>query len=355
MSESTEGKHKKLFYRMLFLLCFAVLFFVSGYYTRRAVYRSRAQNLDRSGAQMFNQIREEAFVQDKYKYINPLLTCELSELRIAPELSLLKDKISAVIDAHLKSGDVQKISIYFDTRDGRWLGINMNEKYFPASLLKIPTMIAFLKKAEIDTTLLQKKIVYKGDFDFNKQEYFKPSKVLEPQKFYTVDELLERMIVESDNNALALLYQNIDEKDLMEVYTDLGLSIPEKKNEYMTDFMSVKSYANFFRVLYNASYLSRNMSEKALEWLTQSNFSLGLRAGVPEGVIIAKKFGERDFSGTNNLNSPKELHDCGVVYVPSRPYLLCVMTKGTDYEKLAGVIKDVSSFIYKEMERIVKK
>lgn len=168
--------------------------------------------------------------------------------------------------------------------------------------------------------------------------------------------MLERMIVESDNNAFALLYQNINEKELKEVYTDLGLSIPENEKENLTDFMSVKAYASFFRVLYNSSYLNREMSEKALEWLTRSTFSLGLRAGVPETIPIAKKFGERNFSDdTFDPNSLKEIHDCGIVYYPDHPYLLCVMTKGKDYEKLASVIKDISKIVFKKVVSDVKK
>lgn len=55
--------------------------------------------------------------------------------------------------------------------------------------------------------------------------------------------------------------------------------------------LSVVEYSTFFRVLFNASYLSQASSEKALGYLAQSTFTAGLRAGVPAQVQIAHKFG----------------------------------------------------------------
>lgn len=53
---------------------------------------------------------------------------------------------------------------------------------------------------------------------------------------------------------------------------------------------------------------------------------------------------------TINKNNPnpitKELHDCGIIYYPERPYLLCVMTEGNDLNELAGVIQNISKTVY---------
>jgi hypothetical protein len=105
----------------------------------------------------------------------------------------------------------------------------------------------------------------------------------------------------------------------------------------------VKDYGMFFRVLFNASYLSKDSSEKALKLLSESTFTKGLVAGIPSGVSISHKFGERVMGDT------RQLHDCGIVYLPKQPYLLCIMTRGKDFDQLAGVISEISKKVYDDV------
>jgi beta-lactamase class A len=297
------------------------------------------------------QIREGSNNPGEYRFINPLLACDVSAKKEIAEFEPLKREISSLIENKVYDKDVGNVSVYFDTRDGRWLGINTSERYFPASLMKVPSMIAVLKAAESDPDLLKKKMRYDGLTDLNAIEHFVPSEGMEPGRSYTVDELLERMIVDSDNNAVPLLIQNIGDRDFEEVLTDLGLSLPAGIGDSLIDFMDVKQYARFFRVLYNSTYLNRALSEKALSLLSRSGFPDGLRAGIPKDVAVAQKFGERSFGPEQDRSAQKELHDCGIVYYPEHPYLLCVMTKGGDYAKLAKTIQDVSRRVYSYMEK----
>jgi beta-lactamase class A len=98
-----------------------------------------------------------------------------------------------------------------------------------------------------------------------------------------------------------------------------------------------------FRILFNASYLTQAASEQALELLTRSEFRAGLVAGVPAGTVVAHKFGERIDGGV------AKLHDCGIVYHPARPYLLCVMTEGDRFEPLASLIAETSRIAYDQV------
>ena len=290
----------------------------------------------------FQQIRESAFSPAKYKFINPLLTCETSSRRGLIEFKELKNRISAIIDNKINSQKIKTASIYFDNREGHWLGINIEERYFPASLMKVPLMIAIFKEAEYNPEFLNQKILHTGQIDQNNSEYFKSGKRLESHQSYTVAELTERMIVDSDNNATLLLVNAI-RGDLNEILTDLGLEIPADGNPSLGDYITVKQYVNVFRILYNASYLNREYSEKALNLLSRSNFYQGIRAGVPAGSVVAEKFGERNFStDPNDKKSLKELHDCGIVYGASHHYALCIMTKGNDFAELVETIKEIS-------------
>ena len=62
---------------------------------------------------------------------------------------------------------------------------------------------------------------------------------------------------------------------------------------------------------------------------------------------MAHKFGENtDIDLTTGTQVDKELHDCGIVYVPQKPYLLCVMTRGQDFNSLTNVISSISKIVY---------
>jgi hypothetical protein len=46
----------------------------------------------------------------------------------------------------------------------------------------------------------------------------------------------------------------------------------------------------------------------------------------------------------------KQLLDCGIIYYPNNPYILCVMTEGTEWGKMEEVISNVSKMVYEEVK-----
>lgn len=195
-----------------------------------------------------------------------------------------------------------------------------------------------------------RKITYRETSDANEAEVFKPKYAIENGKTYTVSDLIKYMIVYSDNNAANSLAAHVDSNSLSEVYFDLGIPVsPDLSEETMTP----KIYSYIFRILYNATYLSKPMSQYALSLLSAVDFSNGIKAGIPADMPSARKFGERTVLNKNiatadpNLIS-RELHDCGIVYYPQNPYILCIMAKGSDFAKLSKIISDISSIAYQE-------
>lgn len=279
-----------------------------------------------------------------YKYINPLIECDNYRPSETYNLAKLKKEITEYINEVKTEGKISHVSVYYrDLNNGPWIGINEQANYTPASLLKVPLLITILKKAQKEKGFLASKVTYTGHLDTNfRQNIGYESKLVKGQS-YTIDQLLELMIVESDNDAKEMLGALISFDTVQKVIGEMGVDLSGKN--FNDDFLSVKEYSSFFRILYNASYLDKDMSEKALYLLSKVRFNDGLPARLPKDIVIAHKFGERGY-----LDSPmKQLHDCGIIYLPGKPYLLCVMTKGEGFDTLVNVIADISEIVYSNL------
>lgn len=278
-----------------------------------------------------------------YKFINPLLECDNYQPSQLNSVLNMENEINNYINTAKSQQQATFVSVYFrDLNFGPWMGINEKEFFSPASLLKVPIMIAALKKAETDPAFLQKRIPYTQHLDRNVVPNIKDTHLIMVGRSYTIENLIERMIEFSDNEAKELLLANLDGKFIMGVMNDIGVST---SGDMSKDFVSVKDYSGFFRLLYNATYLSRDLSEKALAILSKTAFDKGIMRGLPEGVKVSHKFGERAYSDSN----VKQLHECGIVYQGGAPYLLCIMTRGTDFIQLENVLADISRIVYKDV------
>jgi len=277
-----------------------------------------------------------------YKFINPLLDCNLSNFN-STNLNDLKSQFLQIVDKYKSQNKLSFASVYYrDLNNGPWVGINEKETFSPASLMKVPLLISYLKIADNNPQFLDQKLTFNPDSKALYQSVL-PQITLTPNQQYTIKELIERMIIYSDNQATNLLYNNLDPKLLDQTFKDLGvetISTVDADNISSLD-IKIKDYASFFRILFNASYLSKPMSESALSILSQVNFTDGLVANLPKDIKISHKFGERFLT-----TGEKQLHDCGIIYLPRHPYLLCVMSRGTEFPKLSEFIKEISNSTY---------
>lgn len=314
----------------------ALVFIILGYFLGKSS----------SSPSIFSERRH----QGSYKFINPLLECDSSvNFSQNASLSPLKTSLEKAISELQNNHQLSFVSIYFrDLNNGPWLGINEKEYFSPASLIKLPLAITYFKEAEKNPALLQEPIEATLSSTIIEKQSILPKLTLSPDQKYTIDELIRRMIVYSDNQAYEILLDHIDNPLLVQTFTDLGIDISAGFTNPSGNIISVKSYAAFFRVLFNASYLNQEMSEKLLSLLSQVEYKNALVRGVtnPE-IIISHKFGERTFETTGE----KQLHDCGIVYYPQKPYLICIMTRGQDLSKLSTAIAELSQVVYNSVSK----
>lgn len=281
-----------------------------------------------------------------FNLTNPILDCETNNF--SSKFIIFSNDLSKKVEEVKKTYSINHISLYYrDLNNGPWVGVEEKEFFSPASLLKVPILISALYQAESDPNLLNKKVLI-SDIDLQERgkQNILTNYELISGKEYTVYEVLENMIKKSDDAAINPILKLIDKNKLGSVFKSIGVPYDGINKEIP---VRVKDYAGFFRVLFNASYLNREMSEKALNILTNTDYSSGIVAGVPKNIVVAHKFGEREIE--KDFGKEKQLHDCGIVYYPNSPYILCVMTRGNNFDNQEKSIKEISSFIFNEIDK----
>jgi beta-lactamase class A len=258
------------------------------------------------------------------------------------------DEVVSVIEKEKKSGKLSDISFYYrDLNTTTWFGYNEGAAFVPASLLKLLYALAVYKQEEDYPGFLNQRVQFtRNIYEIAANRSQPMETTLTVGNWYSIQELVTDMITNSDNSARDLLSTVIYEKYLNELYFIIGIQIPELQKEYE---ISAKDYSLFLRVLYNSKFINEKHSNDLLTTLAKTTFTEGLVSGVKDKVQVAHKYGVYTFE--KDGRTVQEVHDCGIVYYPGEPYLLCIMTKGTDQGELAGIISTLSKVVYTAHEK----
>lgn len=273
-------------------------------------------------------------------FVNPLLDCPEYPTDLPPLQADLEKNVQKFIQAKQRGGQIETASVYYrDLNNGPWFGINQDTTFSAASLLKVPVLIGYFRLARANPQFLKETVVYDPKVHFipNMTPTLIIPTPMTPGRAYTVLELLERMITMSDNNAAAMLLYHKPEFDVVAELKNMGIPVQVKNEDA---WITVRGYSSMFRILYNSTYLEPDQSDLALQILTASKFSQGLDSGIDAPHPIAHKFGER------TIGDLRQFHDCGIVYYPGRPYLLCVMTRGKEMVDLMGVVAGITRIVH---------
>lgn len=276
---------------------------------------------------------------DGYEWVKPILSAEKEcESGIYEEL---KQRLSKQVDSLRQANMLLEASIYLRSFDrGEWMAYREDTRYHPASLMKVALLISVLKSAEVQPGLLQQRLVYVAPPEGTIQPQYYSFPSIEPGKEYTIAQLLEYMIVYSDNHATWLLASRLNPQSTPKLFADIGLNVLVEDKERFT--MSVTEMGTLFKVIFNSSYLSPASSEYAARLMSRCAFAEGLRKGLPPNIRLWHKFGEWRYAG-----HPYELHEAGVFYIEDVPYLVVIMTRGTNTDRQAQSIALLTRTLYR--------
>jgi beta-lactamase class A len=319
---------------LLIVIVTGLLTFVSGFFLNRLLAKSEPGNKADTAPTMGCNV--SVIRLQNYKFIKPLAfidyDCE------SEQFTALKYRINSLIDSYKGTGKLVSASVYLKLfYNNEWMGINENEKYSPGSLMKVPVLITLFKMKKSNPNLFNLSITYSHPFSSNKRQNIQDKHIV-PGHTYTVRDLIDYMIIYSDNDATNLLDTMLDTGLFMKVFTDLGLQAPDwKASDYP---VSPKDFSLIMRALYNSVCLSPEDSEQATEILSHTQYRNGLLRGLPDNLQIAHKFGEGGFD-----NCP-ELSESAIIYLNGKNYLLTVMAKGNDLHKTEELFGQISNAVF---------
>lgn len=233
-----------------------------------------------------------------------------------------------------------RAGIYFEyLPSGVSIGVNEKESFITASLLKVPFLMGIYKLIE-QGALREDQVLTVREQHLDRGFGTLWKKGAGTQ--LTVGEAIRLAVVESDNTATLVLDDEAPTDLIRQVYNALDIPVTIDVGQPV---VSPKNYSSVLRCLYLSCFLDYASSQKLLSLLTETIFDEGLPAGVPDGVPVAHKVGFYEVA-----NAPNRVQsDCGIVYVPKRPYILCVfgeVPKGQEY-LITELTREVSKRTYR--------
>ncbi len=306
------------------LISLGILFFVSlGWFL--GVYYHLKNN------HIHENLEEEILAPQRLALEDDVFITTLQPLRL---------KLTQMV-SDLPEGSVSMYLEHLPT--GANIDINKEGRMWPASLPKLPLAISIMKKIEKGEWRLDDELVMMlEDRNENWGSLFK-----EPVgSRFTIEKLVDEVLVHSDNTAFEILYRNLEQEETINISEAMGLdALFDKEGK-----VSAKEYARIVRSLYVANYLTPESSRLILSKLMNTPYDRRyLGAGFPEGTKWAHKIGED--------NSNKSVLDAGILYIGSHRMMMVVMINYTNLnggeeglQKADELMKDFGRVIYDYLE-----
>ena len=212
-----------------------------------------------------------------------------------------------------------KGSLYFEyLPTGINVRVDDDSQEAAASLMKIPAVMELYKAAELNRVDLD--TPYKLREEWLDDRF---GNLYKQGAGYSLSlrEAARIALIDSDNTAINMVIAL--SRNLLQptenVLTFLDVDFVRPDEDRLT--ISARSYSSFLKCLYFSCYLNHENSQQILMNLSNTSFNNRLRTGVPFEIPMSHKIG----TFNNSVMS-----DCGIIYEPKRPYVLCIMLEVAD-------------------------
>ncbi|MBN2120013.1 MAG: serine hydrolase [Candidatus Omnitrophica bacterium] len=277
---------------------------------------------------------------------------------IAFELNLwqadqqLRSVMSYYIQKNLEKGDFEAAVVIKDLTKRRlgdflrrpiYVSLNENQSFPAASLIKLPLMACCFKAER------EGKININDTYVLKKSDITGGSGVLKAKKAgseFSLLELIELMISQSDNTASNIFIKKLGFEYLNACFKDLGLKHTvvnrtvmdlNSRKKGIENLTSASDLSYLYEAIYKKDLVDAEACETMLKFLSNQKVKNRLPRYLPKDITIAHKTGT--IRGI--------VHDAGIVFSPKRDYIICVLTKGSKgYTLPKDFIAEVSEFVY---------
>jgi len=218
-----------------------------------------------------------------------------------------------------------------DLTSGYSFGINENEKFTAASLIKLPAIAALYNLSEEGGINLDDKYTLKDSDKLlgSGSLYAKPAGYE-----ITWRNLVSLMGKQSDNTAFNIVRIKLGDSAVDNEAKKIGMTVTTiGDNE-----TSPKDVGVFFEELWKGNVVNKKDKDEILSFMTDTIYEQWLTPGVPEGVKVSHKYG-------------REVHvvnDAGIV-MTDNPYVVVILTKGVVEREADEVFPQLSQIIYNEL------
>lgn len=272
----------------------------------------------------------------------PLVTPQLT--RTAPDESMQQKKLEKYLIAETALlGVSDNISLYFKDLDhGKEIAMDPTRSWIPASTIKTFVVLEAFRQRSL------------GLIDFDQVITIKAENVvpteLETDEFprlregatATIRQLVEAMVIQSDNTAYNTLLDILDRRNINLALKNIGITqtvVGEKLNldadQFQKDLTvagrqpnttTVKDLSTFFDLLYNKKI---GDADEILAIFKRQKINNMIPALLPQETVVAHKTG--DWAPI--------YHDGGVIFKPEDPFILAVFTNSDNPQIIAQLAR----------------
>ncbi len=232
-----------------------------------------------------------------------------------------------------------------DLNDNCEIKINESVLFRSASTIKLCIMTELLNKVNEGKLRLEDKIELTEELKIGGDGILKE---LKPRHKFSLEEIMTLMIIVSDNMAANILIDILGINNINQTIQSLGLKNTKLQRKMMDsqaakegkeNFITAKDFAYILELIYKGKNINEKCSSIMLDILKRQQVRGRLDLYLPEETVIAHKTGDLD-----NLE-----HDGGIVYLPGKAYIICVLTDKTDSNKAGReIIGKISKMVYDE-------
>ena len=279
-----------------------------------------------------------------------------------PHSGAADDSLRARIERRIAQVTGAEVGVAFrDLTRSDTLYVGADERFHAASTMKVPVMIELFRQVDRRLLRLDRRVLLKNEFAsiVDGSAYALNAADDSDSLVYqwvgtqvTVHDLLEHMITRSSNLATNTLIQVVGAKEANATAHALGardiqvLRGVEDSKAYeagRNNMTTARDLATLMAAIETGVAASRASTDSMRAVLLRQEFNDEIPAGLPTGTKVAHKTGQ--ITG--------HLHDAAIVYPKDRgPYVLVVLTRGIDDEKVArALIADISRLVYEHATR----